>query len=77
MPPSHSATFALHVRPQKTGKTQLELVQRKRNAVDIDKDVMWSPWTLRMRSKFRHVQNKGSEDMVDSGRSKNLIRTLI
>ena len=41
------------------------------NADYIDKDVIWSPWALRIRSNFGHVQNKRSEDVAKSRRIKN------
>jgi len=72
-PPSHQPRS--HYVLQKLGGRSKNFVQRSRNAVETDKDVIWSPWTWRTWSNFGHVQKKRSEDVVESGRSTNLIRT--
>ena len=71
--PITPATFPLG--PPNLGGRSKNFVQRSMNAVETDKDVIWSPWTWRTWSNFGHVQKKRSEDVVESGRSKNLIRT--
>ena len=40
------------------GMAQYELVRRRRNAVETDKDVMRSLWAWLMWAKLEHVQSK-------------------
>ena len=44
---------------------QYELVRRRRNAVEIDKDEMRSLWSW---LNFEHVIKKRSQDLIESGR---------
>ena len=74
-PQSHLTKFPL--RQCKTGPTQYELVRRRRNAVETDKDVMRSIWSWLTWVNFEHVKKKKkrNEDLIESGRSKDTIRT--
>lgn len=56
-------------------RTQKELVQRSKDSIETDKDVLWSSWTWRTWTNFEHVKKKRSEDVVQSGRSKNVTGT--
>ena len=53
-PPSHQPRS--HYVLQKLDGRSKNFVQRSRNAVETDKDVIWSPLTWRTWSNFGHVQ---------------------
>jgi len=55
-PPSHQPRS--HYVLQKLGGRSKNFVQHSMNAVETDKDVIWSPWTWRTWSNFGHVQKK-------------------
>jgi len=53
-PPSHQPRSYYVL--QKLGGRSKNFVQRSMNALETDKDVIWSPWTGRTWSNFEHVQ---------------------
>jgi len=68
-PPSHQPRS--HYVLQKLGGRNKNFVQRSMNAVETDKDVIWSPWTWRTWSNFGHVQ----KNVVRTWSNQDAVRT--
>ena len=68
-PPSHQPRS--HYVLQKLSERSKNFVQRSRNAVETDKDVIWSPWTWRTWSNFGHVQ----KNAVKTWSNQDVVRT--